>query len=836
MVVLPLLFLATLVAASTKNDISITRDKRRHDAVDLKFDDVSIARNSYWSILNNRDFYFAGKFQHEGSMFITASSKDRGLNVNSHHVHAGLVNSGLMVLNSIAAASHASSYKLAGSNFENNGKMYFGASLAHISCYTNLVAKSWSNSGVLEVYRDNSREHCASVVLGSHEGITNNGHICLYNHDYRQANTILGTGCITIGANSYVELKTHYTSSGQTIVFEGSSGTLEFLGSPEATIKVAGFGNDNVIRSDHTLHASSPNEAYEYNSYTGMLTLRHHKLVKEFEIGLGYDSRLFEKVSHYGVAYRGPVPKDATSSDKCLQGCGLVVSTDPGSMTQTSTASYKTTTESKVSTTKVLDITILQPTLTTDEVTTESAGVKSETNSRAVTDNETTTNVAPGPTETDEVEKSTPCSESYHTFSSSFPAFVDEIKDNESHNGGGSSADTSAAGEEASSEKAAGEQSTDEHFFTQAVQSTGVVQPSAGQYVSEVAESSEAAQSGAEVTQTDEDKSNAKATPLPEEQSRAESTSSAEEQYTADTHSTSEQFSTEVLYTKETSTEATTETTDVADEKSSKGPIEEATGTAEKVTGETEEIASATEEPVAEVTAEQTSSHSEEDLSAETTAGLSFEISGVETSSEEVVASAPTSSSHTLVTPSDIVIISESTDAESTTTGPVYNTTIAGAAISTTDAASIDFTTSSNIGSSQTTTESKITFLSEYIQRIESYESDIYTNTQELSDAEPTFVTTEASFISVFEESKETNYVEESTFINQSSTSTTGIAETSGAGESQSTGTTSSEEERRSMPITFDSEFESTTTSSTTSTLLNFSQPVLLVFPLTFLK
>ncbi|RCK60289.1 Cell wall protein RBR3 [Candida viswanathii] len=826
MVVLPLLFLAAFVAAATKNDISITRDTRTHDAADLKFDDVFIAKNNYWSILNNRDFYFAGKFQNEGSMFITASSKDRALNVNGHHVHAELVNNGLMVLNSIEAASHASSYKLAGSNFENNGKMYFGASLAHISSYTNLVAKSWSNNGVLEVYRDNTREHRGSVVLGSHEGITNNGHICLYNHDYQQANTILGTGCITIGANSYVELKTHYTSSGQTIVFEGSSGTLEVLGSADARIKVAGFGNGNIIRSGHTLHASSPNEAYQYNSYTGILTLRHHKLVKEFEIGLGYDSRLFEQVSHYGVAYRGPVPEGATSSDKCLQGCGLVFPTDPGSMTQTPTSLPNTNTESKVSTIEVLDITTLQPTLTTDEVTTESVGVETETISRTVSDNETTTNVAPGPTEIDEVEKSTPCSESYHTFSSSFPEFVDEIKDNESHNGGGSSADTSAAGEETSSKKAAGEQSTDEYFFTEAAQSTGVVQPSAGQYVSEVTESSQAAQSGAEVTQTDEDKSNAEATPLPEEQSSAESTRSAEEQYTAETHSTPEQFSTEVLYTsqelsgaeatkaiqEETSTEATTETTDVAGEKPSKGPVEEVTGTAEKVTGEAEEITSATEEPVAEVTAEQFSSASEEDLSAETTAGLSFEIAGVESSSEEVVASTSASSSYTLVTPSDIVICSESTDAE-----PIYSTTIAGSAISSTDATFIDITTSSNIESSQTTTESKITFSSEYIQRIESYESDIYANTQELSEGEATFVTTEASFVSILEESKETNYVEASTCTNQSSASTTDIAETSEARESQSTETTSSEEERRGMPITFDIELEPTTVKPTTT-------------------
>ena len=349
--ILPILLLTLGLTAANKN-IVIWHHTITYDTKSLIFDDVTILKDTSWSILNNYQFDYKKKLLNDASMFITSKSKSKPLKVSGEHSHAELVNNGVIVFNS-NSATHASSYKLSGKSFENNGEMYLCTSLSSHISYTYLKAKAWVNNGLIVLHRDTSLKHRAELATGHSIDIRNNGQICLFNHIFAQSGNILGNGCISIDKASKVELKTSVSAKDQIFVLAHSTSILSVPGVHEGTYKVAGFGNGNIISIGLKLAGKGSLPAWEYNQYSGVLTMRHLSYTKHFHIGQGYSHGYFRVVScdttNDALTYSGPIPQGSTKSDKCAI-CPEIAPKAAGSEPETYTTTYVTIIDGKETT------------------------------------------------------------------------------------------------------------------------------------------------------------------------------------------------------------------------------------------------------------------------------------------------------------------------------------------------------------------------------------------------------------------------------------------------------------------------------------------------------
>ena len=174
-----------------------------------------------------------------------------------------------------------------------------------------------------------------------------------FNHIFAQSGNILGNGCISIDKASKVELKTSVSAKDQIFVLAHSTSILSVPGVHEGTYKVAGFGNGNIISIGLKLAGKGSLPAWEYNQYSGVLTMRHLSYTKHFHIGQGYSHGYFRVVScdttNDALTYSGPIPQGSTKSDKCAI-CPEIAPKAAGSEPETYTTTYVTIIDGKETT------------------------------------------------------------------------------------------------------------------------------------------------------------------------------------------------------------------------------------------------------------------------------------------------------------------------------------------------------------------------------------------------------------------------------------------------------------------------------------------------------
>lgn len=214
--------------------------------------------------------------------------------------------------------------------------MYFGISNTGSRDLPFLVnsKSSWKNDGSM-VFRSDSTQAARLVmkhVVGFHHEsgptVTNNGSICLYNTMWQTESSISGSGCIFVGAGSFLTLQlksgkqSWSISEAQTIFLEAPSSHLRISGlstslSTKPVIKVHGFGGNNLI----DFHLGDVEAQHQYFPNTGRLTVFVSGQPKvEFDIGTGYDSSLFDvsKVQKTMIMrYSGPPGGSSGDSSSC---------------------------------------------------------------------------------------------------------------------------------------------------------------------------------------------------------------------------------------------------------------------------------------------------------------------------------------------------------------------------------------------------------------------------------------------------------------------------------------------------------------------------------------
>ncbi|KAI5954284.1 hypothetical protein KGF54_002059 [Candida jiufengensis] len=293
--------------------------------MDYTFGEVTIHSGAYWSVINNAVSNFAADIhvQPNAGLYISSFTPFISLKVEMTSLIRTITNDGIISFNSVASFI-SSSYKLIGSSFTNNGEMYLAAS-GMFPSEVKLTAAKWNNNGLL-VFPQNQRV-AGEVILGTTYGtIHNNGQICFHNQVYLQTTSIQGTGCITAEASSsiYIANSLYPISSGQTIYLADGQSSLIVEGiSLTQTFYVRNFGIVNGVANKVGLTVplaakSLVRSAFEYDTKTGILTLKDAVLSQKFNIGLGYDSSKFEVVTDDGaglpstilgsVQYNGPPP------------------------------------------------------------------------------------------------------------------------------------------------------------------------------------------------------------------------------------------------------------------------------------------------------------------------------------------------------------------------------------------------------------------------------------------------------------------------------------------------------------------------------------------------
>ncbi|RCK65555.1 hypothetical protein Cantr_01216 [Candida viswanathii] len=338
---LPILLLTLRIVEASYNNIVIWHNTITSSERKLKYDGVTILKDASWSIFNNDDFSYVGSFINDASMFLTSTSTSRALKFSDGHSLSTFTNNGLMVLDSRSTSLHASSYLWTGRSFVNTGDLYLVTSASPHSATSSLKSKSVSNSGTIVLYRNpNLKNRGEFVTPHSANEMINNGQICLYNHEFEQSGTISGSGCITIQKNSRVALKTTYTASNQIFVLADTSSILSAPGKEEATYKVAGFGDGNIISIGLKLAGKGKEAPWDYDPQSGILTMRHLSYQKNFQIGKGYDKGFFRVVSsdntNDALSYAAPVPNGALKADHCPRCQSVIpqaVGVEPGSYT-----------------------------------------------------------------------------------------------------------------------------------------------------------------------------------------------------------------------------------------------------------------------------------------------------------------------------------------------------------------------------------------------------------------------------------------------------------------------------------------------------------------------
>ncbi|KAK6453613.1 Hyphally regulated cell wall protein N-terminal-domain-containing protein [Scheffersomyces xylosifermentans] len=311
-----------LFTCATVLAIDITTQRVDRGFIDLSIGDINIHSGAYWSIVDNALSVIAGNLNVDsgGGFFISSTNNLIGLSVTLASGLGGIKNNGVIAFNAITSLT-TPNYNLIGLSFENNGEMYLGSNGSIGLPIVSLLAPSWTNTGLLVVYQQTRGK--GVVNFGTPLlNIKNDGQICLHNELYQQTNSIKGKGCITAEADTTIYLATGLSAvdSTQTFYLKDSQSALRAnaIALPQ-TYTVRGFGNGNKIGLDIPIIGIPLFPAYDYDSSSGILTLRGLSLLQQkFNIGKGYDSSKFQIVSDSAIGldvvllgavqYNGPVP------------------------------------------------------------------------------------------------------------------------------------------------------------------------------------------------------------------------------------------------------------------------------------------------------------------------------------------------------------------------------------------------------------------------------------------------------------------------------------------------------------------------------------------------
>ncbi|OBA21773.1 hypothetical protein METBIDRAFT_24535, partial [Metschnikowia bicuspidata var. bicuspidata NRRL YB-4993] len=327
--------------------VTITENTVQISTIDITLGDLTINAGVYYSIVNSALVTLAGSVTNAGGFYVTSAN---GLAASVVMTGSSFVNSGTCAFNSLSATV-LSTYDIATlGSFLNTGDMYFGISGATIVGTPFIVTSvtSWSNDGMM-VFRRASGDSALLVIeqvvgSGGLSTILNDGSICLYNTYWLQTTSIVGSGCITVGSGSEMQLQLSVgtllfsVAESQTIYLASSDSVLSILGLslsllPDNTITVAGFGNGNKIELD-ILFLS-----YTYSSTTGILRLTLAILLSvEIYIGPGYNSLYFSTASTLlskSISYSRSPPNAAPAICACSYNFPEVTTTALSSSTST---------------------------------------------------------------------------------------------------------------------------------------------------------------------------------------------------------------------------------------------------------------------------------------------------------------------------------------------------------------------------------------------------------------------------------------------------------------------------------------------------------------------
>ncbi|OBA24174.1 hypothetical protein METBIDRAFT_30503 [Metschnikowia bicuspidata var. bicuspidata NRRL YB-4993] len=317
---------SSLVDALAIRDYSVSIN---HNTVtkspNVDYKDFSIAAGKHFAAVNSKKVQLSGNFENEGEFYVTNSGDSR---VRMSIIGDTVENRGKFAINSLTAETTPGFFIRARESFVNSGEMYLGDSGAESAVFPITIssANSWYNSGSM-VFRRESGPRVPLDLRGSLfdiPSIENYGSICLYNTLWETKTSIIGSGCISVGSGSLLELALDKDQVLQAITLESADSDLKIskfgtsLSAP--VIRIAGFGGNNKISFDKVIEGT---DKLSYSEETGRLSiLDATKTVLLLDIGTGYDAGEFkvtQSESGSTVVYDKAVPQDSRQD-----GCGCV--------------------------------------------------------------------------------------------------------------------------------------------------------------------------------------------------------------------------------------------------------------------------------------------------------------------------------------------------------------------------------------------------------------------------------------------------------------------------------------------------------------------------------
>ena len=202
------LLVRTLACVAAVLAIDITSPRIDRGVVNLSIGDITIESGAYWSIVDNAVSVLAGDLdvKDDAGFYITSTQSLIGLSVTLASGLGSITNDGIIAFNSVVSLV-APNYNLIGLSFTNNGEMYLGTNGSVVGAPPiNLVAPSWTNTGLLVIYLQTRSADGIVNLGGTGLVIQNNGQICLTNELYQASTQIRGTGCITANLDSSIFL------------------------------------------------------------------------------------------------------------------------------------------------------------------------------------------------------------------------------------------------------------------------------------------------------------------------------------------------------------------------------------------------------------------------------------------------------------------------------------------------------------------------------------------------------------------------------------------------------------------------------------------------------
>ncbi|ABN68573.2 hyphally regulated cell wall protein, partial [Scheffersomyces stipitis CBS 6054] len=364
MKILRLLFVAFLAILALVSSSEISQNTIDRGFVQINTGDYTIDNGITWSIIDVTSVTLTdGLTVGTGaSFYVSTSASLLGLSVSIAlnpilgPANDVIVNNGLISLNG-ASSLLTSSFQFGGASFTNTGQVYMGVSGGSLIGSTmSISTNTIQNTGLIVYYQ--AQPGSANINIGaSGSAVTNNGQICLYNAHYSQNANILGTGCITLDADSELDVKVGSSSFASTqIIYMTPQSTIGIPTFASGSITINGFGGGNTI----TINIPLALYSQSYSQTTGTLTIRNILTSASIQlvIGSGYISNSFTfsaGLLGLSVTYSGNPPNPISSL--CATGCG-VLPVAPGDEPTEYTTVVTTTNSNAQTTTGTYDVLI----------------------------------------------------------------------------------------------------------------------------------------------------------------------------------------------------------------------------------------------------------------------------------------------------------------------------------------------------------------------------------------------------------------------------------------------------------------------------------------------